>query len=671
MKTKERLSRLGKPSHKPDSLCRGLHIGINRKTSETFLSFAVIFWLFIVSGLQARSSSVHVKVISSSGSPVENATVKMIVSDSPAYHGTTRPNRELYFRHTGNGEYQPTEVFILDYSHDTELHVAAPDHETVKRWLLRRTGIIDVLLWHNNYYSRCEIVSEDRNRSFFSWNRNPWDECEVDHSRLIETFGMDEINILNSRTSHLFNTNIYKYAPQISNDFNNFAPRYLAYKTIIEQLLTGTSISMASVNNGEFVSWLQEEINANRQISDHEFLIRGAQFISNFSDIFTELNMAFSMAGYTFELTRAYREGYLSGIMMFIAYQGAASDIFARLESLSAKSWISGDEAFRLALHDVKNDFERRKYDDQEKLARAAAADEAGSVLGDILFSVAVRQILSAAGTTAYSLVTGNATSALIAGSIKTISAYVVYNFIQSVQRTGQQRALLSAIAQIDRTMMSHVPDRFPPAALRTEQFSESTQLDYMLRLQLGLLFNEARSALFSGEFKTWIGYQFQYSHMESRNQNQAYELKMAQVSIEKASKAQNDLENLITYLSEFDVNNDFNVHEVMGRYRMKDENHPGVYEATLDLNLLENGNVEIHGWAFWSSNPEPRFGPNMGEFYAVEKLGRFNEIENSLGCKLSIEFLNDRMIVHQFNHGSDGSCGGHNVSFTGEYFLE
>lgn len=671
MITIERLPKSARPSQKTGSLCRRLNIGINRKASEVFLSFAFIFWLFMVSGLQARPSPVHVKVISSSGSPVENATVKMIIRDNPAYHGTTRPDREVYFRHTGNGEYQPTELIILDYSHDTELHVAAPDHESVTQWLLRRSGVIEVRLWHNDYYSRCERVPEERNRSFFSWNRNPWVDCEVDAERLIESFGMDEIHILNSRTPHLFNTSVYKYAPQISNDFNNFAPRYLAYKTIIEQLLTGTSISMASVNNGEFVSWLQEEINANRQISDREFLIKGAQFISNFSDIFTELNMAFSMIGYSFDLTRAYREGYLSGIMMYIAYQGAAADIFARLENLSANCWISGDEAFRLALADVKNDFERRRMDDQQKLARAAAADEAGAVLGDILFSVAVRQILSAAGTTAYSLVTGNASSALIAGSIKTISAYVVYNFIQSVQRTGQQRALLSAIVQIDRTMMNHVPDHFPPATFRTEQLTESDQLDYMLRLQLGLLFNEARSALFSGEFKTWIGYQFQYSQMVSRNQNQAYELKMAQVSIEKATEAQNALENLLTYLSESGVNDDFDLREVMGRYRMKDENHPGIYEANLNLRLLENGNVEIHGWAFWSSNPEPRFGPNMGEFYTVEQLGRFNELENSLGCKLSIEFLDDRMVVRQYNHGNDGSCGGHNVSFTGEYFLE
>ncbi len=511
------------------------------------------YGLTATDNLQSPGVQIQAVVKSNLGHPIINANLQLVISDSPFYSGTIRQNREIGLTGIGNGTYQTTESVFLDQTHQLELSVYAPDHEPTIQQIPNHQTSVNVQLYHNNYYSRCNDDLGQNSSSFIPWRNNPWEDCSVDPDRLIEVFGIIEKNILNGNRAHLIDSrkpSIHKYAPEISNDFSNYVPRHRAYTTAIEGLLKAAALAKASVAKTELSEWIELELNANHQISNSQLILKGGQIITGFSETFSELSTAMEIAGYAFEVSRANREGYLDGVLMYIAYKSSANEILDRLDLLANRSWMRDDEAFQNSLKDIRDKYERNKDREVQEVVRAIRANRIGETVSDIVFGIALKNALTAAGTSVYAIAAGHAAPAILAGAFQVVAAAAIYDFIRSVEKTGEQRALLSAITQIDRTLFS-VPDYYSPAII--EGLSDNQKLDLMMRLQLGIIFNETRAALYSGEFKTWIGYQFQYSEMGSRNAEQAYELKMAEVSKEKADLAEAMIIDLIVYLNSKD----------------------------------------------------------------------------------------------------------------------
>lgn len=622
-----------------------------------------------------QSSQVHVE--SSLGHSIENATVIFKLSDSQSYQGTMRPDREINLNHIGDGKYAPAETIILDNTYDVELLVSAPDHEPASRLLYGVTGNHNVELFHNNYYKRCnELNSGSSSSSFLPWNQNPWDDCEVNKNDLIEIFGIEEKNIVNpGDKNYLFNMRLFKYAPDISNDYSQFAPRFRAYRTIFDNLLISTSLSLATVQNQELIEWVESELESNQVVSNSEMVVKGASLVTNFSESFKIIDLGLQAAGYALDIGRAKREGSLEGLLMYIAYRGVVEEVLQRIEKLSGADWLKDDEALKSAVSDARSDYERLNEKSEEEMIQGIITQRVGDVLGDIILGEAIKGSLTSAGVAVSSLVGGKAAPVLLAAGGKTIAAYVIYDFLESVRRTGDQRALLSAIVQMDKHMFHGVPDHFESSVSKT--LNPQQHLDMLMRMQLGLLFNEARAALFAGEFRTWIGYQFQYSKKGARNANQAYDLKMADVSLKKAESAQKDIESLISLmlgtksLETVDTDATFDAETVYGTYRRFLNGEPDIHSANLKVLPGENGKAIIHGYAFYHPRRDTTIAPNIGQFKKRAVLGRINNLEDELGCSLRIEFKDERMIVEEMNKGIVSSCGGNNVTFQGEYLKE
>ncbi len=642
-----------------------------------FASFLMIGG-FITVSVYSQNHSLQINVKSSLGHSLENATVLIRLTDSPSYQGTIRPPREMGFTHIGDGRYVPSELILLDHSYDAELHLSAPDHESSSTWLYRITGNQNIELFHNNYYVRCNELHSGGSFSFLSRNLNRWDNCEVNDSDLIETFGTEEKNMINSTQvqNYLFNVSLYKYAPAISNDYSQYAPRYRAYRTLFEQILLGTSISLASVHNREFIEWIEAELSENRDVSSRKFILKGAEIITGFSESFSRLNSGLQIAGYTLDILRANREGYLDGLLMVLAHRGAIEEILQRIEERSLSGWLREDQALQNALTDTRADFERMKERNMEEMIRAVTHQRVGDVLDDILFGIVLKNALNAAGLPVFTLVAGKASAGVLASTNTLITSYLIYDFLNSVNRTGEQRALLSAIAQLDRQIFQDIPDHFELEV--AESLSDPQKLDMMIRLHLGILFSGARAALFAGEFRTWIGYQFQYSKGGARNANQAYELKMAEISLAKTEMAEKDVERLLSYWFESrEVQEDapdewFDAMAVTGRYlRESLADDPNRDRAVIEIKAIEGGRVAIDGHALYYPRGDASFGPNIGEFKKQTELQRVNYLEDAMRCSLRIEFSGELMLVEELNRGTMSPCGGHNVTFQGEYRRE
>ncbi|UTY59593.1 lysozyme inhibitor LprI family protein [Massilia sp. erpn] len=106
--------------------------------------------------------------------------------------------------------------------------------------------------------------------------------------------------------------------------------------------------------------------------------------------------------------------------------------------------------------------------------------------------------------------------------------------------------------------------------------------------------------------------------------------------------------------------------HPVSGAYVRYFKGKPDKHEASLDVFELDAGRVRLLGSAIWVGNAAIG-NVNLGEIDGVARLdGRsaaYKE-EGEQACRLNLHFDGDTLRISDDNM----QCGGHNVSFDGEY---
>lgn len=510
-------------------------------------------------GEQTAGLTTRVDVTSSLGHPVENAVVTITLKDGYGQEGTIRQDEHYSLTHQYGGRYVNERGF-RGGSNETHIRVAAPDHETYSEmvsWSGSVPTSISVRLYHNNYYQRCNEDLDSGILSRIPFLSSRWEDCSVAPARLIETFGVEKKNFENSYTQggqgqFLWNLDVHKYAPKMDNHVAGYRLRYLAYQAILEQWVRGSALSMAIANNRELSEWLDQRRTRLRDIDEARFIMEATSFVSEFDVFFDEFKTALAFVGYGFRLASAHEEGWLDAAMNFLAYQSAYGEVLDRIEELvrQSDSWIADDNAFTSALSNTRVDYLVNRDREMEQVARAVISRNVGETVGDIIMGAALKKAISASVSAA--IVTGAAGSAAVAGVLAAGAAFTVHDFLSSVDETARQRAFLAAAAQMDRYLLSGSPDIFN--ALEVRQMSGQEQFDILLRLQLGLIFNQARAALYAGDFKTWIGNQFAYSDDGARNKEQAYELRKSAVSREKMERAERDIDLLLRAMMQDEI---------------------------------------------------------------------------------------------------------------------
>lgn len=510
-----------------------------------------------VSGTDQQYSTI--RLTSSAGVPLENARVRMRFENPASSRG---PSVTIDLDHVGSGLYRTKEPFVEEGFYRVTAEVRADDHADVKNLIISPYAEPPVreslTVFHNNYYDRCRGRLGGRRHNYPD---SPWNDCTVNAIRLIESFGVEERLINFGRVSPITGSapfdgppgtmgqSVYKFAPDINYAFNNiesYNMRRNAYKTILEELFKGTARIMATAQSQEISKWLEEHMRTNNDLAIGTLAAQGGQLITGFSETLKDFGEAFEIIGATLDLEDAFRRGTMDGVLMYLAYQSTAGDILDYMEMMirQSDSWLANDNALKSALSEVRNDFEKRRDMNMRQMAQAVRSATVNETVGEIILGGALKTALSQAGISVTSLVTGKAATAVVVGSVKVAVAVAVYATIRSIHRTNVERALLAAALQMDRYLLDGgVPDRFEASLVPRLRDEELTGM--LIRLQLGVLYNEARAALFAGNHRTWIGYQFRYSDTGPKDQNQAYELRMVEVSQQKSARAEADLERL------------------------------------------------------------------------------------------------------------------------------
>ncbi|MDI6401173.1 hypothetical protein QLX67_04145 [Balneolaceae bacterium ANBcel3] len=510
--------------------------------------------------LLSSSFTTEVEVTSSLGHAVDNATVTITLKDGFGQQGTARQDEEYTLSHQYGGRYVNDRGF-RGGSNETHISVTAPGHEAYQEMVSRSGSVpasISVRLYHNNYHERC---NEDLGDGSVSWNpfrSSKWDDCLVDPDRLIETFGLHQQNFTNSgpggdQRLNLWNLDLYKYTPEGDNHATSYGSRLIAFKQILEQWVHGVALSKATVQNRELTQWLEQRRDRLDQIDEAEFVVQATAFITRFDDQFAEFSSSLSYVGYGFRLAGAYEEGWLDAATMFLAYQSAFEEVLVRIEELAEQSdsWIKDDNAFHGAIYAMRAEYDENREKEIEQVARSVISLTVSETVQELIMGAVLKKAIAAGvGATLSSgagVATGAAAPAVVVGVVAAGTAFVVYDYWGSVMETARQRALLVVAAQLDRYLLPGSPDYFNAPEVR--RMSDEEQFDLMLRLQLGLLFNDVRAELYAGEYRTWIGNQFVYSEAGATSQAQAYELRKAAVSQNKREQAKEDIKNLLQFM--------------------------------------------------------------------------------------------------------------------------
>ncbi|MDI6401179.1 FISUMP domain-containing protein [Balneolaceae bacterium ANBcel3] len=487
----------------------------------------------------------RIRLTSSAGVPLETADVRFRFEDRDSPLGRSV---SIELSHEGRGRYRASQTPVGADAYRVSVQVMADDHQPIDKIVSENAAppvTESINVFHNNYFERCLGRLDGRPHTYPD---SPWNDCTVDADRLIESFGTEQRDIRYTITNRTSMYPVYKYAPDIDHAIENieiYAARENAYESILEQLFRGTALTLATAQSQELSDWLDQHMRTNDDLSKAALSARGTQLIAGFSETLQDFGEAFELIGATLDLERAFRQGSMDGVLMYLAYQSTAGDILDRLELMirHSDSWLANDEALQYALRDIRFEFEQTREENMEQMARAVANNTVTETVGNILLGMALKTALNQAGITVASLVTGKAAPAVVAGSVKVAVALVVIDFIQSALRAHEQRTLLATALQMDRYLLEGVPDRFESG--RAGRYGDEQLTDMLIRMQLGLLFNEARAAMYAGEHRTWIGYQFRYSEAGAVSPTQAYELRMVEISREKSARAEADLERL------------------------------------------------------------------------------------------------------------------------------
>lgn len=514
----------------------------------TFLFLTVFFLLQSTSYSQNTTDGFQlqsiIEVQNSIGHDVTNALVSVIVSNTGLQE--TINEQTLYYTHTGNGRYVYEGAILTGYT-EVRLEIRAPGHSTLTRQLTSVPLNQAYEIYHSDYVERC---NETELNSGWLGNSD-WDNCDVDPDRLIETFGVLERLLPNSAgsgtTELLPGISVHKYYPTIRNDGIAYISRYNAYKTVLENLAVSYSLFHSYIYGTTLYDAVSPALNNGTGFSVHDIDMHSVAFAVEFSDMLEDLGPLFSAAGYSFDLMRVHREGQFKASLLYAGYLASMDRFIEIFENRVEGTWLKEDNAFINAFQSLKNDYQSLRESKHEEFVSALISRDLNNKIGEIISSKSLSAALGYAGKQLSNVLVSGANVKLLALSVKLGFVYLITDFGNSVIETGRQHALLFVLAQLDRELFDIYPDNFdvfPVERYRTRAFFHS-----IIRLQMGIMFNEIRAGLYGGEYRSWAGRTWDYIFPEVMSQEQAYRVAVVNSSNSKIESALDDLEQLKSIL--------------------------------------------------------------------------------------------------------------------------
>lgn len=479
----------------------------------------------------ALSLAHRVAVKSSRGHGIDGASVQLTPGPGLAAQETA-VEQTVRYAHESDGQYVASFNLaagdVAENSYD--LRVEARDHAPYVRRLSGLSSSYRAELMHNNYHARCNESMPTDTGQF--WRTDPWEECSIDPDRLIETFGSEHANFSlpeppGSARSPSFRGRAHAFYPNIRTIVTDVVHRGRAYRNLISQIVRAPARAQAIVMGRVAMDEIEQQLAANEKLSLAAFTANAAGTLAEITEALEGFAGPLSAAGKAFSLTQAHRDGQLEGLVQVAAHTIGMEQAVAQFEALVEESWLRNDDILISEIEDAKQAIAEEREATIEAVIEHYGNAGFNDTAEAIVFGASVKALF------------GGLLKAVAAGAaVKVAAVYVVYDFLRSADARAEERAVLGVASILDRELLSRYPDRMEDMDPGTMDADELTGA--IMRLSLGILFNETRAAYLGGENRTLVGKGFQYvfaSEMPS-SEREAYEREMIRISQEKSEQA-------------------------------------------------------------------------------------------------------------------------------------
>lgn len=524
-----------------------IHFNYTSIIYRLFLSIFLI--LFCISIAKSQGLTIKLESSWSDYGEISNATVTYIGEVTPGAVTKTSSEERKTLNYMGNGIYtlSNSPENILSSQFKIEIFEANHAPRTVQ---LSYVNQKDILLFHENYYQRCNLAISESSITFFNlFKRNSWNECNgITPDQLFEKFGSKIVPVFAnsfglsgdanqySRRYYIEDYSVFQVQPnQKSKGYHNPQQRYSAYLELFDSLLKSYSLQQIHILTNQLKQKIQESNNENKTLQKTK---RGAKILDILVEFHPDaktLDIVLNLSDIFIDSKISINESEKEAILIYLAYQKIGDEIFNRFNKLKKNSYLEYDRSFILALEKARNNFKSSK--NREEFIKSYKSRKVGEKMSEIIFGKGAQAALTKAGIVGYSLLNGtaiSATPALASVGIGIIVSYGIWNSITSELLIEDKKTLLTASIMLDQHLFGHIPNII---MLANEINESSKNSDLIFKLLIAYYFNETRAAVYSGVYASYIDSFFKYRTMIPSNTREAYEFKMVENSISKKEK--------------------------------------------------------------------------------------------------------------------------------------
>lgn len=469
----------------------------------------------------------EVIVTSSRDHPISDAGVRLHLEPGSAADGTIT-EETVQYRPRGEGRYVATlPLAARDRAqYNYRFVVEAPeDHRsrTIKPGALIET----VELFHDAYVARCNEFDDESGPLAV----DPWGDCSVDAERLVETFGTETATTRGFGRIELF----LIHPDKELTDVTSLVTRPEHYEEVIETTVKGPALAQAKAANTAVAELIEEQRAEAEEASFEEVAATGASVVSGFSESLEMLSQGLGGTADVLELIRAYergqRDGELDALLQLAGYFPEAERALEHLEEEAKGTALWDDPAFREALENVEGELREQRDVAPRELAEARARGAMADAAAEILLGATVKTSL------------GMGLKGLgAAGGIKGIAAVMAYDLLAAGRAQREAHIAMAMAGLMDRQALGDYPDRVDREDVVL--MDEAEQRGALMRLSLGVFFNQTRAAYLAGEDASWLedAVDFAIEGIGIEREDDAYDAAMVEASQEKMERAKEDI---------------------------------------------------------------------------------------------------------------------------------
>jgi len=522
---------------------------------RTFLS--VILALFCISVGKSQGLTIQLESSWSDYGDISNATVTYIGEVTPGAVTKTLSEDRKTLNYIGNGTYTLSNSPENILSSKFKIEIFEANHAP-KIVQLSYVNQKNILLFHNNYYERCNESASQRNFDPLLLTGSSWTNCKgVDENQMIENFGVNEvIYFINSFTSispltsstvsdHSGDNEIKQNEPQVEpyfveNQLSEYDDRFVAYSDVFDGIFKTFAVhhtNMLTISMQQEIENLEVVKNFNRDASN------ASEIAGILSANYPELELIFDGLGAKFDLGKAFSENRIDAILIFAAYLESGEDFYSRFDYLKNNSELSIDKSFLDALSSSKKRYLESRSKNLDIFVQSYIDGGEADVLSEIILGYTVNTAIKQLSILSYKAYMGAAAPLTFKIVLGVVASYVIWDWIESKGELQEKKRSLIAAAMIDEHLFGHIPNEIN----QTNMPSESVlKVDFILKLLNAYNFNETRAAINAGVYASMVEDKIKYRTPVVNTPKKAYEYKMVEVSNEKKVKISELLTTLI-----------------------------------------------------------------------------------------------------------------------------